>query len=417
MTASQRAYGWAKYLNQFGYHPIILTRNWDHPIKTSADLVKSTGKRLKTQREKEYTVHYVPYKANTRDAILRNPKASKFLKVFGKGLTFYELIVQNFSIKVLPYSNLLVQAERILQKEKVEAIVVTGNPFVLFQFGDVLSRTYDVPWIADYRDDWTTGEMTERSSPLDKFLLTLERKSELKWLKSASCFTTISSYYRDKIQGLIQRQGHVLLNGFFQEKLEQYHPIEQLDQFEIVYNGTLYETQPIEIFLDGFRQFLEALPKAKRQRVQLTFLGLAFVPKQAERVKEKLVGFEANFRITGRVDHGRALEYQQKAAVLLMVAHQGVKGVPSSKIFEYFGLRKAVLLVNSDQDILHNLVQGYNLGRIANHKDEVLTYLESSFAQYFEEGNLEAADEDYVRQFNRSHQTKVLAELIDKIVS
>ena len=43
LTASQRALGWAKYLKEFGYYPIIITRNWDLPIGKPEDAGISSG--------------------------------------------------------------------------------------------------------------------------------------------------------------------------------------------------------------------------------------------------------------------------------------------------------------------------------------------------------------------------------------
>ena len=35
LTASQRAFNWAKYLKEFGYNPIVITRKWDQPISVA----------------------------------------------------------------------------------------------------------------------------------------------------------------------------------------------------------------------------------------------------------------------------------------------------------------------------------------------------------------------------------------------
>ena len=46
LTASQRAYGWAKYLNRNGYYPIIITRSWDVAILKPEDALKKAGNKV-----------------------------------------------------------------------------------------------------------------------------------------------------------------------------------------------------------------------------------------------------------------------------------------------------------------------------------------------------------------------------------
>ena len=38
LTASNRALFWAKYLKDYGYDPIVITRKWDHKIKSPRDI-------------------------------------------------------------------------------------------------------------------------------------------------------------------------------------------------------------------------------------------------------------------------------------------------------------------------------------------------------------------------------------------
>lgn len=40
ITASQRPLAWSKYLENFGFHPIIITKNWNKNIKEKIEVSK-----------------------------------------------------------------------------------------------------------------------------------------------------------------------------------------------------------------------------------------------------------------------------------------------------------------------------------------------------------------------------------------
>ena len=72
LTASQRINGWAKYLNEFGYYPTVITRNWENNIASPEDVLKSAGDSIVHNKEETYEVYYLPYKASFRDRIFIN---------------------------------------------------------------------------------------------------------------------------------------------------------------------------------------------------------------------------------------------------------------------------------------------------------------------------------------------------------
>ena len=107
---------------------------------------------------------------------------------------------------------------------------------------------------------------------------------------------------------------------------------------------------------------------------------------------------------------------QARAHLLLMVSHLGSKGIPSSKIYEYLGLGRPVLVCPGDEDILDETFSQYNLGFIANSSDETFDVLNTQFKRYLE-GTYEKmqADTHYTAQFARSTQVKVMADLLNNV--
>jgi hypothetical protein len=80
-----------------------------------------------------------------------------------------------------------------------------------------------------------------------------------------------------------------------------------------------------------------------------------------------------------------------------MVSHKDAKGIPSSKIYEYLGLGKPVMICPGDEDILDNTFKPYNLGSIANTSEEAFNQLNLHFAKYLRgESGIQIADKNKI---------------------
>jgi glycosyltransferase involved in cell wall biosynthesis len=412
LTASQRSLGWARYLKKEGFQPIIITRNWEHHINGPDDMHHDSGKELVHEINPDYEVYYLPFRGNLRDRLYSKYGKNKY-NFFRKMLSFIELFGHSFTNKAIPFSNIYdFTAQYIEQHKDIKAFIISGNPFEIFRFGYLLNKKFSLPWIADYRDDWNTSEVNYSRGFLDGILKKMQQQDEKKWVKTAHCITSISPYYAQKIGKYVQKEGHVLLNGFFEEDVNQYTNEELFGKFTIVYNGMLYPSQQIEVFLEAFKQFINA-QGANRNKIILRFPGILFLKEVAARVSQLMKGYEDVLEMTERISRDEILKIQAKSHLLLMVAHKGTKGIPSSKIYEYLGLRRPVMICPSDNDILEQTFSAYNLGYIAHNEKEAVAQLTQLFNAYLHPGDITIkANEQYVNQFSRKHQTTVLADIL-----
>lgn len=411
LTASQRALGWVKYLHKFGYKPIVITRNWDQPISTLQDISIPTGNEVIHLIEETHEVFYIPYVGNERDRIYAKYGDAKNVLI-RRLLTLFEQIFQNYSTKYIAYNNILDFAKKYLkQNPDMKKMVITANPFSIFYFGYILHKQFGIKWIADYRDDWSTDELRKNKSILERFISFIERNSERKWVGTATQITSVSDHYVSKISNFTGIEGKVLYNGFFAE--EQISELTELyDEVTFTYNGTLYPSQNIEMFIEGFKYAYSILQK-EGIRIKLCFPGLAFKKDQAERVNRLLTGFESSFTITDRIPRDEVMEMQRKSHAMLMFPHTGIKGIPSSKLYEYMGLNKFILICPSDNDILEETISETGNGIVCNRVDEVRDFI-IDFSRNFDTFN-SRLDSKKNLKYSREEQTKVLAEILDKL--
>ncbi len=414
LTASQRALSWAKYLKLFGYYPIIITRNWDIPISTPRDVLKPTGTKIEHHVLDGYEVYYLPYESSLRDRIFVNYGETKF-GFWRRILTFIELLSENFTNFFIPFKNLYDFSDKFLGENKdIRYLVVTANPFTLFRFGYLLKKRHKIKWLADYRDDWNTSDFNKKFGLIDLGFNLLKSYSEKKWVKTAEGITSVSEAYKKKISEFVKRPGSVMLNGYFEEDF-QVKIEEDLSEgpFSIVYNGSLYNTQEIEIFLKAFKRLVDK--NREKNNIKIFFPGLLFDKVQAERIGKFLEGYEEFYVITPRISKQEVFSIQRRAHLLLMVSHKNLVGIPSSKLYEYIGFGKPIMVCPSDGDIIENTLKGYNIGEISNTSEEAFEKLNRYYSMY-ESGQYQqlVPDSSYQCLFTRKVSAEKLSKLLDQ---
>lgn len=411
LTAGQRAQGWANYLSQHGYYPTIITRRWDQEVKTPEDALVSSENEVLHEKNDRYEVFYMPYKASLRDRLYTRFSGSSLQKL-SRIFTFFALIAENFSLRAIPSRNMYHQAKKwISENEDAQTVVITGLPFNQFSFGYRLKKKTGVNWIADYRDDWNTSDFVGTSG--DGFLSRMVKKfairSEKKWVGSANCITSVSPYYVEKISSFVQRPGHVLLNGY-----ELTVPAGKTDdnRFVLTYNGSLYNTQPIEDVLEVVTRLItkDHLP------VYLQFPGAAFDPVQKKRIEANSKQIADHIFISDRIPKEEVLQMQANSDALLMLSHANMKGIPSSKLYEYLCFEKPIVQYPNDFDIVEETLNETGLGSCSSTKEELYSSLKALIEEKLNHGTIAlTSNSQIIQSYSREMQTKVLADLLNQL--
>lgn len=411
-AGSYRLGSWARHLHKFGYYPIVVTRCWNTNQTTTTEEVQDN-----TFRHEKYDTHEVyrlPYHNNLRDRLHARYGDSKYV-LLRKALTLLELLMQNFSNAVIPYHNLYNFALNLIQRERdIRCVLLSGRPFQLFKFGDMLHRKTGIKWIADYRDEWNTHQWLLDESLSRRTIRALETRSERKWLATASLFTTCSDNWVTQIGNFTGRPGRVVLNGYEDNLLQHQLTAPAADALTIVHNGTIYSSQPTEIFLQGYRKFIDATPGV---RVRLLFPGVDNDPAEGNRIRKALKGYEAYYETTPRIPKEQLIRIMSSAHLYLLIGTQGVKGHHSSKIFEYLAMGRPVLLCPDDKDVMHELMEDTRAGFIADTAEETNALLSDLYQKFIAGEPLPYAPaRDRVAFYSRERQAQVLAGILDEVI-
>lgn len=412
LTASQRVASWAKHLNKSGYYPIIVTRKWEKHIQSFKDCHYTTTNGTNIEKHDYYEVHYNPYKANLRDR-LHTKNKFVLLKRF---LSLMEIIFQNFSFSACPFSNIYDHANQLIQeKQDISAIIVSGNPFIQFRFGYHLNESFNIPWVADYRDAWTTSTINNiGENKINSLINKYHRFFEKKWIKTASLITASSGPVGKSISKITGVPSSAIFNGFEPSDFQDYEStLKNKNFFQIAYIGTLYEGQDISIFIRAFKKFIDQ----KKAKTKIIFPGLDLDVIQRKRIEKLMFGYESFYRTSSRVPKSEILKIEKSSHLLLHVAWKGYDGIIASKIYEYIGSGTKVLVVPGDKGSIDKIVTEANCGFIFNNVETTFNFL----CDQYEKFKLNEIDESSLSissdQFTRENQAKMLGKILDKLIN
>ncbi len=417
-----RPYSWYKHFHEFGIYPIVVTRQWGNKYGNLKDYI-APGESNETLIEegKTGTIIRTPYQPNWSNRLMLKYGENNY-RLLRKAITaWYELM--QFLFFVGPKVGLYKGAKAYLKTHKVDAIIATGEPFVLFNYAAKLSQQQAVPWIADYRDPWT---QSASRSP-NKLMKIWNAFFEKRLLKSCSHLTTVSSFFQYQIASLIADKPFTLIsNGYDDEAFIGLK--ERSDQSEILqmaFVGSLYDWHPWRSVLSVVSDFLR---DNREVQLQLTFYGINKA-LDLEQELEKNPQLKRVIKIVPSLPNKELVKQLQNEHLTLLFNYYSFIG---TKIYDYLALKRPILFCytndkealalknryypfpeNSQRgDILQETLiretgSGY-LVKDALHLSELLPQL---YREFKEKGYL-PCDSINTERFSRRNQTQKLAEVI-----
>lgn len=341
---------------------------WTEKTKSHFDTKKPLGDEIKHEKFPEYEVYYLPFRPGILDRSYLKFGETIFRPIFLL-IKFLDVFLAGFTLRFTSLSSLEKFAISLVRKERFDTLLVSGEPFYLFRIGSILKEKFDLSWIADYRDDWSTNElqMAKSGGFIRKWIAAIEANYEREWVGTAKAIISVSEPYTKRISDFIGKPGITIQNGF-EEELLSLRTNELLEDFTLVYSGVLYPSQDINLVLGALE-----IAFCQNRSFRIIFLGAGFDVKERRRI-DKLVPIKIRHlvSVTDRLPRNKALEILVKSHAFLGISYGEMKGIPSSKLYEYMGLQKPVLLCASDHDIMEEMLSDSGLGFFAESSETAI---------------------------------------------
>ncbi len=422
-VGSLRPYSWYRYLKAFGVEPIIVTRQWGNVHGNHLDYIAAGSSDQDIVEESEFgTIIRTPYHPNIANRLMLK-YGEKNHRILRKSISAYYEVAQ-FLAPIGPKVGLYEGARTYLKTHKVDAIIATGDPFILFSYASKLSKEFGIPWIADYRDPWSHNQEHQKNVIQKKWNSYFEKKI----VSTASHIRTVSKFVHSKIDQLIPNKPYSIApNGYDAMVIDKIKNIEQnKEEFCISFVGTIYNWHPIESFLRGANQFVTEHPNAK---IRFKFYGTNLTEELTLMVKEQFPYLKNHVLITPKMQNHELLEKLAADNVMLLFNYYSYMG---TKIFDYLGIRRKMIMCYEDDAEANFLKQRYynveeseteskhlqedlinetNSGVIVKDATHLKEVLEELYAEFQATGKI-ACESVGVEKYSRKLQVEKLAELI-----
>jgi glycosyltransferase involved in cell wall biosynthesis len=420
---TQRAAKFCKYLPEFGWSPVVVTR----PANRERGIWETEDRSLEQDIDSTIVIRVGPAE-EVPDWAARLPN----IDIARKWLA--------------PAWDAVVQAIRDYDPQ---VMLVTTSPFDLAFIGLRAMDEFGIPVVLDLRDPWALDGWRGRSSR-QAWRADFDAMKES--LKAGTAVVANTREARAAmlahIQGLEPSRVHVIPNGYdaddFSGPLEQPMP-DDPESFVLVHAGTLhsrlssrfrgplgllrrmkqFRAEPIEPSGRTIEYLVEA---TKRLRARghplmdvLKVVQAGGVDTETRLCVER-AQFDDRFHFTGYLAHGQSVALVRSATALFLPLHGLPEGhrsrIVPGKTYEYLASGVPILGCLPEGDA-RDLIGRFDFGYLAWPTD--VESIESALVQLYSDWKqgrfVEAKPPDWVLDYDRKRLTGDLATLLDSVAS
>lgn len=413
-----RPYSWYRYMKEFGVEPIVVTRQWENKYGNELDYISPSASKETIIEKTEYgTIIRTPYRANLSNSLLLKYGKDRF-KLIRKLITAYYEIAQFFFF-VGTKSGLYRGAKEYLKNSKVDCIIATGAPHILFKYASKLSKKHNVPWIADYRDPWTQSKTRNKN----KFIKALNLFFERKFLNNVAAVITVSSFLKDTIKRNLKNKSiDIITNGYNPENVPS--SLAKSEKLSFSYVGSIYAWHPLNSVLEVFSRITES----ENIDFKVNFYGTNKNLFIEDEINKKYPNLRDKVFLYDKIDNKDLLEKLNHSNVLMLFNDYIISG---TKIYDYIALKKYILLCYDEmsygdssvvpykEEILSqkyefvqkSIIEKSQIGYVVKNPKDFYNQIIRLHKQYTEHGEISVSDVN-TEQYSRKYQTQKLVKLI-----
>ncbi|WP_298534041.1 glycosyltransferase family 4 protein [uncultured Algibacter sp.] len=405
----QRWLKFVKYLPEFDVEPIVfIPENPNYPLIDESLVLEVSN---------ELNVIKHPIKEPYKWASILSKKSSNTIS---KGV-ISDLKKQSLIERLMLYvrGNFFIPDARIgwikpsisylsgfIKKEGVQAIITTGPPHSVHLIGLGLKEKFNLRWLADFRDPWTTIGY-HKQLKLSKSSVKKHKAFEEQVLNFADQIIVTSSNTKKGFQERTNKPIEVITNGYDNESVTDF----AIDsKFTISHIGSLLSKRNPKNLWKAISELIVEDPQFEKD-----FL-LRFVGVVGESVLDSLRDFNLSDCVdnVGYVSHKESIAYQKKSQLLLLIEidSNDTKSIIPGKLFEYMVSGRPIIGIGPKDTDVENILIETNTGNYFNYDD--YESLKSTILEHykaFKSGNLQAYPIG-LQKYHRKALTKSLSKLL-----
>ena len=409
----QRWLKFSKYLKDFNIKPtVFVPKNPQYPtLDESLELeIPAHVKVIRSKISEPYKFASNISKKNTNTLSKGIIKEKKKQSLLQKSMLF---IRGNFFIpdaRARWIKPSVKKIDKLLKKEHFDAIITTGPPHSLHRIGYYLkSKHPNLPWIADFRDPWTTIGY-HKDLKLTKSSQAKHLRMEKEVLTKADHLIVTSPSTLSEFEQKTSQPISLITNGFDDFEVE-HHPDEH---FSLAHIGTLLSERNPDNLWQAIAELVEENELFKSN------LEIKFIGQVSESIIESIekYGLKEHSRFLGYMPHKQAQEEMHNSQVLLLIEKntKETQNIIPGKIFEYFQAKRPILGIGPKNWDVTEMIKKHQCGFTFNYteKDEI-KYAINAYFDAFMKGKLFINPKN-IKIYHRKNLTAKLVNIINDIM-
>ena len=404
----QRWLKFVKYLRNFQLEPIVyVPENPNYPI-TDNSLVAEIPEGIKILKQpifEPYGLASLFSKKKTKrisSGIIQKHKKQSLLERILLWIRGNLFIPDARKYWVKPSVSFLLN---YLEREDIKTIITTGPPHSIHLIGLQLKEEFNVQWLADFRDPWTSIGYHKKLK-LGKKAARKHKLLESKVLNAADKIVVTSTTTKTEFKAITTKPIEVITNGYDGEVQEA----KLDDKFTISHIGSLLTDRNPQILWKVLKEICNENERFNQQ-LQINLVGV--VGKEViNSITES--GLLAKTKQMGYISHDKVLQLQPKSQVLLLleIDSKETRGILPGKLFEYLNAKRPILAIGPKAWEASAIIKKTNSGvGLVSSDESALKNVLLEWFSMFQKNEL-CLNSTGIEKYSRKKLTEQLANFI-----
>jgi glycosyltransferase involved in cell wall biosynthesis len=413
-----------KYLPDFGWQPVALTVSNGKFPTYDASLVDLIPEGVPVHRCRAFELFNMGLNKPADDP----PKRTLWRRIRGRMFQVWNsLCLPDANVTWVP--NATIHALRLIRRENIRHVYISGKPFSSFLIGCLVKRFSGAKLLVDYRDPWTQNITYYHRSPLHSWW---DKKLETYVVRTADIVIANTRHNNARMieefgEGQKEDKFRTIHNGFDRADFDGAET-DGDGRFTITYAGgfyfsigsdysrqagdTIMRTYSPLYFFDALEKLFQRRPDIKMgMRVNfMGHLGHGYDPIIAEK------GLDGVVNRLGYIDYDEHIAVLKNSSALLLVLSRGEKsrGWIPSKFFQYLGSGNPILGLVPEGEV-RTIIEEARAGVCVepDDVDAIAGAVERMFDLHAAGELKSQRDEAEVAKYERRHLTGLLAAALD----
>lgn len=323
--------------------------------------------------------------------------------------------------------DMLAKARYIAKEQKVD-VVLSSCTYGMFPNNTAfaVSKEFNLPLVIDIRDleaqnphrSFRSMYIREKIDYLRSKLGFLSARRAMSVLHAADALVSVSPWHVQWLKEHCNADSYLVYNGYDPETFIPQVP-SRCNCFKIVYMGTL----GMGVYRD-YTFLLESVHKLYERKVidPQTFQVIFYSGKieSGNPIRDRIdrMGIGTFFSFRDFVPSNKVSSILNDASVLLVLTNKnGFHGVMTTKFFEYLAVKRPILCMTSDEDVLEAAIHETESGCSARTQEEAERYIESLYNEWKRVGFVTGTTRmDKLEIYSREFQARQFIEIFEQVV-